>query len=267
VTRVARALALRELLERTRDRWVLVVSALFAALASAVSAYGRGGGDATAGASLTGPSLVTLASLFVPLVALVLSHDAIVGERERNTLGLLLSMPVSRAEVVLAKFVGRGTALALSVALGIGTAVAFAAPAQRAVLLSLVLPTLLLGLAFLAIGMLISTLSPRQTVAASLVVVVWFGLVFFYDLGLLGLLVATDGGVSEATIAHLVIANPAGLYRIAMMQAMLGGQALTDLGLAVELPTVAERAAIWAAWVLGPVGLSALVLTKKRVLQ
>lgn len=269
MTRVGRALALHELLERTRDRWVLVVSLLFAALASAVSAYGRGGGeaDAAAGATLTGPSLVTLASLFVPLVALVLSHDAIVGERERNTLGLLLSMPVSRAEVVLAKFVGRGAALALSVTLGMGTAIFFASPAQRPVLISLVLPTLLLGLAFLAIGLLVSTLSARQSVAASLVVVVWSGMVFFYDIALLGLLVATDGGVSESTIARLVVANPAGLYRIAMMQAMIGGQALSDLGLAVDLPTVAQRAGIWTAWVLGPVALSALILTKKRVLR
>ena len=82
MTRVARALAFHELLERTRDRWVLVVSVLFAALASAVSAYGESAGNGATSASLTGPSLVTLASLFVPLVALVLSHDAIVGPRE-----------------------------------------------------------------------------------------------------------------------------------------------------------------------------------------
>ncbi len=269
MSRVARALMWHELLERTRDRWVLVVSVLFAAMASAVSAYGSAGGhgEAAAGAALTGPSLVTLASLFVPLVALVLSHDAIVGERERNTLGLLLSMPVSRTEVVFAKFVGRGAALALSVVLGMGTAIAFAGSAQRSVLISLMLPTLLLGLAFLAIGLLLSTLAPRQSVAASLVVVVWFGLVFFYDLGLLGLLVASDGGVSENTIAHLVVANPAGLYRVAMMQSLLGGQALSDLGLSVELPSVAQRGLIWAAWIIGPTLLSAIILSKKRVLR
>ena len=51
-------------------------------------------------------SLICLASLLVPLVALVLSHDAIVGERERNTLGLLLSLPVGRFEVVGAKLEG-----------------------------------------------------------------------------------------------------------------------------------------------------------------
>ena len=95
--RVGRALIWHELLERTRDRWVLVISVLFALLASGVGLYGRSAEADVA--KLTGPSLVTLASLLVPLVALVLSHDAIVGERERNTLGLLLSLPVGRFEV------------------------------------------------------------------------------------------------------------------------------------------------------------------------
>ena len=65
--RVGRALVWHEFRERTRDRWVLVISILFALLASGVGLYGRGA-EAEA-ARLAGPSLVTLASLLVPLVA------------------------------------------------------------------------------------------------------------------------------------------------------------------------------------------------------
>jgi len=125
--RVGRALVWHELQERLRDRWVVVISVLFALLASAVSLYGRSAEAEIA--KLTGPSLVTLASLLIPLVALVLSHDAIVGERERNTLGLLLSLPVGRFEVVFAKHIGRGLALVLAVLVGLGAALA---PARRA---------------------------------------------------------------------------------------------------------------------------------------
>ena len=39
--RVGRALIWHEFLERTRDRWVLVISLLFALLAAAVGLYGR----------------------------------------------------------------------------------------------------------------------------------------------------------------------------------------------------------------------------------
>ena len=189
--RVGVALIWHELLERLRDRWVIVISILFAMLASGVGLYGR---SAEAEVSkLTGPSLVTLASLLVPLVALILSHDAIVGERERNTLGLLLSLPVGRFEVIAAKLIGRSLALAAAVSIGLGAAMLVSDEAERGTLLQLLGPTLLLGLAFLSIGLLISTLTRRQVTAASVVVVVWFGLVFFYDLGVLGLLVITDG--------------------------------------------------------------------------
>jgi len=261
--RVGRALVWHELLERTRDRWVIVVSLLFALLASAVGLYGRG--VETEAARLTGPSLVTLSSLLVPLVALVLSHDAIVGERERNTLGLLLSLPVGRMEVVLAKLLGRSLALAAAVALGLGAAMAVSGPDDVRTLGALALPTLLLGLAFVSIGLLVSALSRRQVTAASVVVVVWFGLVFFYDLGVLGLLVATDGAIPQSLVSALVVGNPAGLYRVQMMDAFAGPEVLESLGLASELPGPAARAAIWTAWLTLPALASGAVLQARKV--
>jgi Cu-processing system permease protein len=261
--RVGRALVLHELIERTRDRWVLVISVLFALLASAVGLYGRGA-DADV-AKLTGPSLVTLASLLVPLVALVLSHDAIVGERERNTLGLLLSLPVGRFEVVFAKLVGRGLALAAAVLLGLGAAMLVSDPAGAQALLDLAGPTLLLGLAFLSIGLLISTVTRRQVTAASIVVVVWFGLVFFYDLGVLGLLIVTDGGLPQDAVSALVVGNPAGLYRVQMMEVFAGPEVLKDLGLATGLPGPVTTAGLWAGWLLVPAILSGALLRRQKV--
>ena len=265
MTRVGRALCLSELRERTRDRWVIVISVLFALLASAVSLYGQSASSA-AGA-LTGPSLVTLASLFVPLVALALGYDAIVGERERNTLGLLLSLPVSRAEVVIAKFVGRSLALALAVLVGLGAAMLVAGDGEARTLASLIGPTLLLGLAFVSIGMLVSAISSRQSIAISLVVVLWFLLVFFYDLGILGLLVATDGDVSVDVVQGLVVANPAGLYRLQLVESLSGARALSDLGVSDALPGAGTVAALWALWIAGPLGLSALVLSLGRAFR
>ncbi len=215
---------------------------------------------------MTGPSLVTLASLLVPLVALVLGHDAIVGERERNTFGLLLSLPVARYEVVVAKFVGRGLALGLAVLIGLGAAIAFAEDGQRAVLASLVVPTLLLGLAFMSIGLLISSIARRQVTAASLVVVVWFVLVFLYDLGLLTLLVVSDGSVSQQAIADLVVGNPAGLYRVEMMRELAGPDVLESLGMTASVPGAAASWAIWLAWIAGPVVVSGAILSRRKVI-
>jgi Cu-processing system permease protein len=262
--RVGRALVWHELLERTRDRWVVVISLLFALLATGVGLYGRSA--ETDVAKLTGPSLVTLASLLVPLVALVLSHDAIVGERERNTLGLLLSLPVSRFEVVVAKLIGRSLALAIAVVTGLGAAMLVSEPAGRQTLLSLMYPTLLLGLAFLSLGMLISAVARRQATAASIVVVVWFGLVFFYDLGILGLLVISDGAIPQSAVSALVVGNPAGLYRVHMMQAFAGADVLQELGLAGALPGRLATGLLWTAWIVLPTALSGVLLSWRKVI-
>ena len=261
--RVGRALVWHELLERTRDRWVLVISMLFALLASGVGLYGRSAEAEIA--KLTGPSLVTLASLLVPLVALVLSHDAIVGERERNTLGLLLSLPVGRFEVVAAKLLGRSLALAAAVGMGLGAAMLVSEPEGARTLLALMGPTLLLGLAFLSMGLLISTVTRRQATAASVVVVVWFGLVFFYDLGLLGLLVITDGGIPQAAVTALVVGNPAGLYRVQMMHTFAGPEVLQDLGLTTGLPGTTTTWLIWGSWLLVPALISGALLSRRKV--
>jgi Cu-processing system permease protein len=261
--RVGRALIWHELLERVRDRWVLAISMLFALLAMGVGLYGASAEADVA--KLTGPSLVTLASLLVPLVALVLSHDAIVGERERNTLGLLLSLPVGRFEVVVAKLVGRSLALAAAVGLGLGAAMLVSEPGEARTLLALMGPTLLLGLAFVSIGLLISTVTRRQATAASVVVVVWFGLVFFYDLGVLGLLVLTDGGLPQSTVSALVVGNPAGLYRVQMMHAFAGPNALQDLGLTTGLPATSITWLLWCSWLVVPAVISGVLLSRRKV--
>jgi hypothetical protein len=97
-----------------------------------------------------------------------------------------------------------------------------------------------------------------------LVVAIWFLLVFFYDLGLLGLLVVTDGAVAQQSITALVVANPAGLFRMEMMQRFAGPDALESLGIVSTLPSSAVRIPIWLAWTLLPLAISgALLLTRK----
>lgn len=260
--RVARALVWHEFRERIRDRWVLLISILFALLASGVSLYGRSA--EMAAAALIGPSMVTLISLFVPLVALVLGHDAIVGERERNTLGLLFSLPVHRTEIVLAKFLGRSLAMVIAISVGLCVAILLADASYRPVLVDLIWPTILLGGAFLSLGLLLSSLVKRQVMATSLVVATWFLLVFFYDLALLGLLVITEGNVSETTVTNLVVANPAGLFRLEMLERFSGEDALQRLGMSARLPEAAYRVPIWAAWIALPLAASAAFLTLRK---
>jgi Cu-processing system permease protein len=263
--RVGRSLITHELLERTRDRWVLVVSVLFALLSIGTSLYGRGSGGESV--DLTGPSLVTLISLLLPLVGGILGHDAIVGERERNTLGLLLSLPVSRAEVIIAKFIGRLIALAGAVFIGLGGAALVGGFPLLEVALSLFGPTMLLGASFLSIGILVSCVTTHQVTAASTMVALWFLFVFFYDLGLLGMLIATDGWIPQEVIGGLVYANPAGLFRVQMLAHFTGPEVLETLGMTVGLPSLSMTFIIWLGWILSPIFISVAVLNRLRNLR
>jgi len=265
MNRVFYALCLHEFSERARVKWVGVVSGLFVLLAGAVSLYAQSA--ETSSSYLAGPSLVTLASLFVPLVALILGHDAIVSERERNTLGLLLSMPVSRTSVLIAKFVGRALALCVSVGFGLGVACLLVEAGERQVLLALVGPTMLLGLVFLSLGVGVSSLVTRQVTAASIAVVLWFLLVFFFDLAVLGLLVVSGGMVSGDVVSVLVFANPAGLYRVEMMSYLMGSGASEVFTEGLALPGAWVRGCIWVFWIVAPLGVGARVLARLRSIR
>ena len=74
------------------------------------------------GMELTIASLVSLVIYLVPLIALMLGYDAIVGERERGSLELLLSMPITRFELLLGKYLGTGRGAGLSTLAGFGLA-------------------------------------------------------------------------------------------------------------------------------------------------
>ncbi len=104
----AAAIAAKEIREGFRNRWVLATTLLLGLLALTLSFLGSAPTGST-GASALDVIVVSLSSLTIfllPLIALLLSHDAIVGEAERGTLLLLLGYPVARWQVIVGKFLG-----------------------------------------------------------------------------------------------------------------------------------------------------------------
>ena len=100
--------ARKEIQEGLRNRWVLATTGLLAALALTLTFLGSAP-TGNVGASELDVVIVSLSSLsvfLVPLIALLISHDAIVGELERGTMLLLLSYPIGRWQVIVGKFVG-----------------------------------------------------------------------------------------------------------------------------------------------------------------
>ncbi|MEH0070073.1 ABC transporter permease [Pannonibacter sp. Pt2-lr] len=114
-----------------RNRWVAVAMAIMVLFAGVLSAAGSApmgelGADRL---SVTVASLTSLSVYLVPLIALLMSFDAIAGEVERGTLALVLTYPVKRWQLVAGKFAAHLVILALAIAAGYGIAAAMAFPA------------------------------------------------------------------------------------------------------------------------------------------
>ena len=88
-------IARKELSDGLRNRWLLAISLLFAVLAVGIAWLGAAASGQLGFTSIpaTIASLASLATFLMPLIALLLAYDAIVGEDEGGTLMLLLTYP------------------------------------------------------------------------------------------------------------------------------------------------------------------------------
>src|SRR5690606_20277042 len=159
-------LAMQEIRAGLRNRWVVATTLLLAALSLSLVLLGSAP-TGTVKADPLAVIVVSLASLtifLVPLIALLLSFDAIVGEHERGTLMLLLAYPVARWQVVVGKVLGHTAILAIATLIGYGAAAAAlwiqgdVADAAWGPFAAMVATSILLGAAFVVIGCLASTL-------------------------------------------------------------------------------------------------------------
>ena len=84
-------IARKELADGLRNRWLLAISLLFALLSVGIAWFGAAAAGQVGFTSVpaTVASLTSLATFLMPLIALLLAYDAIVGEEEGGTLLLL----------------------------------------------------------------------------------------------------------------------------------------------------------------------------------
>ncbi|MGQ9366678.1 ABC transporter permease subunit [Azospirillum sp. ST 5-10] len=270
-------IAAKEVRDGLRNRWVVATTLLMAALALTLAFLG----SAPTGTVSVGPLEVTIVSLssltifLLPLIALLLSYDAVVGEIDRGTMTLLLSYPVARWQVLLGKFLGHAAIVAVATALGYGAAGAALAAtgpaisaASWAAFAAMIGSSVLLGAAFTALGYLASTLVRDRGTAAGIAVAVWLVFVLLYDMGLLGLVVADQGRTVDATVLNaLLLANPADAYRLFNLA---GFQSVSHFagtaGLAEQVRVApAVLLGVLVAWTVAPLGLAALVFSRRQI--
>src|SRR3569833_2182760 len=166
-------IASKEFWDRIRNRWVLAVALVIAYFGAA-----QQGAVGFRSIDLTIASLVSLVIYLIPLIALVLGFDAIVGERERGSLDLLLAMPLTRVELLLGKFLGLSGALAASTIAGfglVGVLLGARLPAQAWFhFAGFIFSSVLLGMAFLSLAVTVSVFATDRTRASGSAIALWF---------------------------------------------------------------------------------------------
>jgi Cu-processing system permease protein len=259
-----------------RNRWLVATTVLLAMLALTLAFLGSAptGAVKVSALSVTIVSLSSLTIFLIPLMALLLSYDAIVGEIDRGTMALLLTYPVARWQVVLGKFIGHLAILLFATVIGYGVAGLAVQWGQGAendawtAFAFMIATSVLLGGVFVAIGYLISTSVGDRGTAGGIAIGVWLFFVLIYDMALLGGLVADQGrNVTAQGLNALLLFNPADVYRLLNLTTM------NDVGVFAGVAGLSAHAGLGPitlvcallAWIVAPLAVAILLFARRQV--
>ncbi|MFC5135022.1 MULTISPECIES: ABC transporter permease [Haloferacaceae] len=259
-------LARREARLTVRRGWALGLTVLLAVFAVLLATF-SGSSVAPSGYDPVVASYVELATFLVPLAALAFGHGAIVGAAERGRLGVLLTLPVSRAETALGILAGRAAVLASAVVLGFGVPGLLLlrefGAAGWPTFAWFLAATVAVAVALLGVGVAISALAPTSTFALAGALLVWVWTALVHDLLALGVLSAFEG--AGDLVAAMVVSNPVATYRLLALAPTDAASA----GLAAALEgsglSTAVLPASLLAWVALAGVVSAVALRRKQV--
>ncbi|MDE2375730.1 ABC transporter permease [Bradyrhizobium sp.] len=270
-------IAAKEIHQAIRNRWVLAATLLLAGLALSLTFLGSAptGSVGVRALDVVIVSLSSLTIFLVPLIALLISHDAIVGDMERGTMLLLLSYPVARWQVLIGKFLGHLAVLGFATCFGYGVAVgALAATGSRIDLDSLLAfaamigSSVLLGAVFVAIGYLVSALVRDRGTAAGVSIGLWLLLVLIYDMALLGLLALDQGRhISAVALNAMLLLNPTDVYRLFNLTGFANVSTFAGMAGLAQSSSLSVQALLSALtlWTLVPLGLAAIAFARREL--
>ena len=269
-------LALKEVRDGLRNRWVAMTILVLTALSLSLYFLGSApiGSTKVDSLAVTQVSLVSLSVYLLPLIALMLSFDALVGEFERGTMLLLLTYPVARWQLIVGKFLGHMLILLLAILVGCGSVALIVALTGDSTAHnwsaygSMMASSWLLGGVFVALGYFISAIVRERATAVGAAIGLWLLLVVLYDLALLGALLADDKQViGQQLLATLLVANPTDAYRVFNLTAVEGVSQVAGLadiavkaGVAQAVPVL-----VLGAWVLAGVVATIVVLYRREL--
>lgn len=244
-----------------RGRWAFALTGLFAVFALMLATF-SGSEVAPTGFERIVASLASLATYLVPLAALVFGYDAVVGARERGWLDIVYALPAPRWRIVVGTFFGRALVLAAATVIGFGVTGLLLlreyGTAGWSAYLGFLAAAVGVGVAFLALSVLLSALATEKTHALGGALLVWVWFVLVHDLLALGVVAAFD--LPNWVVSAFLLANPASVFRVLTLSLLdaSGGGGFAAVLAATGL-SVGVLVAALLAWIAVPVVLAALV--------
>ena len=168
----------KELLDNVRNKWIIILTIIFASLTLVVSYFGSIFTDGWQDLGTTIQGMMSLVQLLIPIIALMLGYSSINGEIEKGSMSSLLSLPVTRLEILLGKFIGLGSLLAITIIIGFGLAgivIGFnVSDVDYLEYLIFIFATILIGLVFLVLALFLSTSFKKRSTAMGGAIFLWF---------------------------------------------------------------------------------------------
>ena len=269
-------LALKELRDGFRNRWVAAAVIVLAILALALSILGSAptGSVRVSELDIRVISLASLSVYLIPLIALMLSYDALVGEFERGTMMLLLAYPVTRWQIVLGKFLGHVLILLIAILAGYGgtvvilTLVTGGGTEGWQAYAVMMASSLVLGAVFIALGYFVSAIVRERATAVGAAIGLWLVFVALYDLLLFGLLTMDEEQkIGQQLFSMLMLVSPTDTYRVLNLSLFEGvSEAAGIAGVASEAGLSGSLlVGAMLVWIVLPLGATVLVFQRREL--
>ncbi len=265
-------IAKKEIMDNIRNMWIILVTVIFSVLALMVSYFGSMG-QGWQNLQLTIFGMHELVKYLVPIISLMLGYGTIVKEIDSGSLNSLISFPIKRWEIVLGKFIGLGSVLSFCIFVGFGISgliIGVNVPNVNYLeYLVFILDSILIGLVFLSISMLFSTIVKSRAASIGLSILYWFIFVILWPVILIGVLIAIGGNGNQTYNQYfaLDLINPITPFS-KILDLNIGSMSTTLSIYGIDYPsfyTSELMVGILLIWIIIPLLLTFLVFRKKDI--
>lgn len=247
-TTIVTSIAKKEIMDNIRNKWIIITAALFMLLTLVVSYFGSyGQGWQNLGETIG--LMMALVQILIPIIGLLLGYATITGEIEQGSMSSLLSLPATRTEILIGKFLGLGVVMSLTILFGFGFAGGIIAlNVQNVNYIDygiFIGASILIGLVFVSFSLLLSSFFKKRSTTIGGAIFFWAFFTIIFGMILSGILYSTVlSGVNMTQLIngeiHLHI--PDWYYGISLLNPISAYSALVGLNVGPVTTTVQQGA-------------------------